>query len=83
MREPVTSDQYVLDLIVETLCGQALADHLGDIRDEEVKLWHILGVDLKYIVRNYSSPWKNTRATLEKFNIPLPKHLQGRNGDGT
>lgn len=32
------------EVIIEVLCGQSLADHLGDVRDEEDKLWKLLGI---------------------------------------
>lgn len=59
--------------IVEVLCGQALADHLGDVRDEELTLWRLIGVDEP--VCDHDSAWRNTRDTLQLAGIPLPEHL--------
>lgn len=35
----------IREVIVEVLCSQALADHLGDVRDAERKLWELIGID--------------------------------------
>lgn len=62
-------------VIIDVLCGQALADHLGDVRDEELHLWRLLGVDRP--VYEHDSAWRNTRATLQRAGLPLPAHLAG------
>jgi hypothetical protein len=62
-------------VIVDVLCGQALADHLGDVRDEELHLWRLLGIDRP--VGDHNSAWRNTRATLDRAGIALPAHLAG------
>lgn len=61
-------------IIVDVLCGQALADHLGDVRDAEGQLWSLLGVEDP--VLDYDSAWQNTKATLTRNGIPLPTYLQ-------
>jgi len=66
-------------VIVEVLCGQALADHLGDVRDEERHLWRLL--DVERPVYDHDSPWRNTRATLKQAGIPLPAYLAGDEDD--
>lgn len=66
-------------VIVEVLCGQALADHLGDVRDEEEQLWKLLGVpelDWHDPAWDYDSAWSTAKARLKKAGIPLPEYLQ-------
>lgn len=65
--------------IVEVLCSQALADHLGDVRDAELKLWRLIGVDRP--VYDHDSAWGNTRDTLRLAGIPLPEHLDSDDED--
>jgi hypothetical protein len=65
--------------IVDVLCGQALADHLGDVRDEELHLWRLLGVERP--VLEYDSAWRNTKVTLDRAGIPLPPHLADSDDD--
>lgn len=60
-------------VIVEVLCGQALADHLGDARDEERKLWALLGIEKPQYEAD--SAFVNTQRTLYKHEIPLPDYL--------
>lgn len=66
-------DEREKAIIIDVLCGQALADHLGDVRDEEWKLWRLLGVDRP--VLDFDSAWRNTKATLSSAGLPLPAHL--------
>lgn len=66
-------------VIVEVLCGQALADHLGDVRDEETMLWKLLGVpelDLMDPAWDDDSAWSLAKARLRKAGIPLPEYLR-------
>lgn len=66
-------------VIVEVLCGQSLADHLGDVRDTEEKLWDLIGAPkLHYSHRSWNSDsaWQHTAARLKAAGIPLPEHLQ-------
>lgn len=65
-------------VLVEVLCSQALADHLGDVRDAESKLWRLLGAaplssdDDAY----YSdSAFEITRARLRAAGYSLPDYL--------
>lgn len=60
-------------VIVEVLCSQALADHLGDVRDAERKLWKLLGIDKPQCEAN--DAFRNTQRTLYEHNIPLPDYL--------
>lgn len=60
--------------LIEVLCSQALADHLGDVRDAEVGLWELLGIS--EVCRDYDSAWQNTRATLERNAYMLPEYLR-------
>lgn len=59
--------------IVDVLCGQALADHLGDVRDAERKLWTLIGIDKPEYEDD--SAFVNTQRTLYKHDIPLPDYL--------
>jgi len=68
----------VREAIVEVLCGQALADHLGDVRDAEEKLWKLLGApELSYSDDDFNdtSAWSMTKARLAKAGLPLPDYL--------
>jgi hypothetical protein len=64
----------VRDRIVEVLCAQALADHLGDVRDAELELWHLIGIQQPE--REFDSAFQNFKATLERASIPLPYYLR-------
>lgn len=75
-RRELTDDSRAV--IVDVLCGQALADHLGDVREEERKLWRLLGVDRP--VLDHDSAWRNTEATLRAAGIPLPAELDEATG---
>lgn len=72
-------DPEVEKVIVEVLCSQALADHLGDVRDAEAGLWKLLGVNpqtddmLEYFS---DSAWEVTKRRLILNSIALPEHLQ-------
>ncbi len=69
-------DREARDAIITVLCSQALADHLGDVRDAEQILWRLLGVpDLSSY--DSDSPWVITRARLQQAGLPLPAHLMG------
>jgi len=63
------------NVIVEFLCGSALADHLGDVRNAEVKLWKLLGVESRDI-EEADNAFDATKATLKKHGIALPKYFQ-------
>lgn len=69
------------DVIVEVLCSQALADHLGDVRDAESKLWKLLDApELDFDDPEYPDTyeaWPLTRARLAKAGIALPDYLRG------
>jgi len=60
-------------IIVDVLCGQALADHLGDVRDAERQLWGLIGVT--EICTENDSAWENTEATLKQHKIAVPSYL--------
>lgn len=65
--------------IIEVLCSQALADHLGDVRDAEDKLWTLLGVPpLPYDdpAWNSDSAFSIAKARLDAANLPLPEYLR-------
>lgn len=63
-------------VIVEVLCSQALADHLGDVRDAEEKLWALLGVsDLSVDDPAHDNAWLATRGRLRSAGVPLPAYL--------
>lgn len=67
-------------MIVAVLCGQALADNLGDIRDEERDLWKLLGIPElpgDHPSRYSDSAWRHTRDRLREAREPLPEHLAG------
>lgn len=66
-------------VIIDVLCGQALADHLGDIRDEERHLWNLLGIpelDDDHEDRWSNSPWRHTRSRIVAAGLQLPEHLR-------
>lgn len=66
-------------IIVDVLCGQSLADNLGDIRDEERHLWALLGVpELPDDHRHAwsDSAWVLTRSRLVHAGEALPEHLR-------
>jgi hypothetical protein len=72
----------IRDVIVDVLCSQALADHLGDIRDAEEGLWSLIGVPpLDYEDPLYpgdgDSAWRLTKARLAAAGLPLPAYLRG------
>lgn len=75
---PKITDPEVRAIIVDVLCGQALADHLGDVRDAESSLWDLLGVP-RIFPNDYTSAWEVTCFRLGYAGIPLPEHLQGPN----
>jgi hypothetical protein len=64
-------------VIVEVLCSQALADHLGDVRDAEEDLWRLLGaprLPYDHFVSDESA-WTRTRARLKLAGYELPSCL--------
>lgn len=68
----------VRDKIINVLCSQALADHLGDVRDAESDLWDILGVPkLSHDHPAYysDSAYQITKARLRAAGLPLPSYL--------
>lgn len=70
--------------VVDVLCGLALSDHLGDVRDAEEGLWKLLGADQlpsDHPARDSDSPWRITRARLQAANIPLPAYLTSPDDD--
>ena len=74
------STDTVRDKIIEVLCSQALADHLGDVRDAESKLWEILGVaPLPYgdPAWDADSAYKITKARLRAAGLDVPVYLRG------
>lgn len=71
-------------IIVEVLCGQALADHLGDVRDTEEKLWKLLDApELPYNdpAWDADSAFSVTRARLRAVGLPLPSYLSDSDDD--
>lgn len=65
--------------IVEVLCSQALADHLGDVRDAEQKLWKL--IDAPELSSDHPAfdsyeAWPITRARLEAAGLALPEYLR-------
>jgi hypothetical protein len=70
--------------VVATLCSQALADHLGDVRDAERHLWALLQVAPlpdNHPAWDSDSAWRITKARLDVAGIALPLHLQGDDED--
>ena len=63
-------------VIIDVLCSQALAEHLGDVRDAEAGLWTLIGIDHKDFPDDYDSAWEVTKYRLEKHNLLPPEHLQ-------
>lgn len=64
-------------VVIDVLCSQALADHLGDVRDAEEDLWKLLGVPRPRGEFDSDNPWRNTRDRLKAAGLPLPEHLKG------
>lgn len=78
--------EHAQRVIAKVLCGQALADHLGDVRDEERLLWGLLGVpDLHYShpVHDTDSVFRITKARLIEGGMAdyLPDFAQGDDDD--
>lgn len=66
--------------VIDVLCGQALADHLGDVRDAEEGLWELLGApkpEWDDPAWDDESAWRNTKTRLERAGYSLPDYLQG------
>ncbi len=74
-------NEEVRATIVEVLCGQALADHLGDVRDKERKLWRLLGIEVDQYNSEPGDDFEANEAStitfrrLKKHGIPLPVYL--------
>lgn len=67
-------------VIIDVLCSQALADHLGDVRDAERDLWNLLGVPElphDHPAWNTDSAFRVTKARLQEAGLPLPDFAQG------
>lgn len=49
--------------IMSVIAGQSIADHLGDVRDEETALWELLGVTCqqRHEASNYESPFQDMK----------------------
>jgi hypothetical protein len=69
-------DKKTKKVIVEVLCSQALADHLGDVRDAEESLWTLIGSTGPLDTDEFwgSSAWGQTKLRLEALEIPLPSN---------
>lgn len=70
--------------LVRVLCGLALAEHMGDVRDEERHLWELLGIDeLPYDdpAWDSNSAYHITQARLKRAGEPLPDYLQDVDDD--
>lgn len=66
------------DTIIEVLCSQALADHLGDVRDAESKLWDLIDAPaLPYDDPAWStnSAFRIAKARLAAAGLQLPEYL--------
>ncbi len=75
---PVITDPAARAVIVDVLCGQALADHLGDVRDEEDHLWKLLGIPElpdDHPAFDSDSAFVRTKGRLDNANEPPPSHL--------
>lgn len=69
---------HIRDTIVEVLCSQALADHLGDVRNAESQLWDLLGapkLPSDHPAYYSDSPWQVTKARLQAAGLSLPEYL--------
>lgn len=67
-------------VVVEVLCGQALADHLGDVRDAEEKLWTLLDapkLPIEHPAWDEDEAWPMTKARIQAAGLSLPDYLQG------
>lgn len=62
-------------VIADVLCSQALADHLGDVRDAEADLWKLIEVPElpeDHPDRWSNSAWRETKARLRLAGL-LPE----------
>ena len=79
-----TESVHFQQVIIEVLCSQALADHLGDVRNAERKLWKLLDVpELSYDDPAYDSDsvFTVTHARLKAAGYSLPEWLRGEDDD--
>lgn len=66
--------------IIDALCSQALADHLGDVRDAEEALWTVLGVPplpYDHPVWGTDSAYQVAKARLRAAGLDVPEYLRG------
>lgn len=84
MTTPVVTDPEVRAVLIEVLCSQALADHLGDVRDAERGLWKLLGVEVDHYNSepgdenywNLQEASQITRYRLKKHGLPAPEWFE-------
>lgn len=66
-------------LVCDFLVSAALADHLGDIRDAEGKLWQLLGVERDELRKVRSEVdydvYQLLRVLADKHNLPVPGYV--------
>lgn len=70
---------HIREVLVEFLCGTALADHLGDVRECEVKLWRLLSIErseIKASITDWHNPYRETAALLRAHGISPPDYLE-------
>lgn len=72
-------NRAAMEIIADVLCGLALSDHLGDVRDAERDLWKLLGspeLTLEDPCRHSDSAWPATRHRLAILDL-IPDYLKG------
>lgn len=80
----MTDDEKAV--VIKVLCSQALADHLGDVRDAEEQLWQLLDAPkLPYNdpAWDAGSPFRITAARLRAAGYGLPAHLRGEDEEAS
>jgi len=70
------------EIIIDVLCGLALADHLGDVRGEELNLWKLLGLNPEEVMNKRDEYYDETKSIfqvtkkiLEENEMQLPDYL--------
>ncbi len=65
----ILTKQQIADYLVD----QSLADHLGDIRDDEIALWSLLGINIREAKSEFydDSVYRTTAAILKDHGFTV------------